>query len=92
MVVSARDEANMIGECLKSLRDQIANLFLVVVDDASVDGTDEVALKHAEVITLTTSKLVISRCAHFTRAIKESLGIRSLLTLFSYNSVPKSLV
>lgn len=53
---------------------------------------ESIALKYAEVITLTISKLVISRCAYFTRAIKESLGIRSLLTLFSYNSVPKSLV
>ena len=52
VVVSARDEANMIGECLKSLRDQIANLFLVVVDDGSVDGTDEVASKHADIFVI----------------------------------------
>jgi len=52
VVVSARDEANMIGECLKSLRDQIANLFLVVVDDGSVDGTDEVASKHADIVVI----------------------------------------
>lgn len=52
VVVSARDEANMIGECLRSLRDQIANLFLVVVDDGSVDGTDEVASKHADIVVI----------------------------------------
>jgi glycosyltransferase involved in cell wall biosynthesis len=52
VVVSARDEANMIGERLKSLWDQIANLFLVVVDDGSVDGTDEVASKHADIVVI----------------------------------------
>lgn len=52
VVVFARDEANMIGERLKSLRDQIANLFLVVVDDGSVDGTDEVASKHADIVLI----------------------------------------
>jgi len=52
VVVSARDEANMIGECLKSLRDQTANSFLVVVDDGSVDGTDEVASKHADIVVI----------------------------------------
>ena len=50
VVVNARDEANTIGECLKSLRGQTVKLFLVVVDDGSMDGTGEVASRYADVV------------------------------------------
>jgi len=50
VVVIARDEANVIGECLKRWRGQTVKLFLVVVDDGSVDGTGEVASRCADVV------------------------------------------
>ena len=49
VVVNARDEADVIGECLRSLRRQTVELFLVVVNDGSVDGTGEVASRYADV-------------------------------------------
>lgn len=50
VVVSARDEENVIEGCLKSLRCQTVKLFLVVVNDGSVDGTGEVASGYADVV------------------------------------------
>lgn len=50
VVVNARDEDNVIGDCLRSLRDQTVKLFLVVVNDGSVDRTREVALRYADAI------------------------------------------
>lgn len=50
VVVIARDEEKAIGECLESLRSQTVKLFLVVVDDGSVDRTGEVASRYADVV------------------------------------------
>lgn len=52
-VVSARDEEHAIGKCLQSLRDQTVKVFVVVVNDGSVDKTAEIASKYADfVVTL----------------------------------------
>jgi glycosyltransferase involved in cell wall biosynthesis len=50
VVVSARDEEDAIEECLKSLRGQTVKLFLVVVNDGSVDKTSDVASGYADVV------------------------------------------
>jgi len=50
VVVSARDEEDVIGKCLESLRSQTVKLFLVVVDDGSVDKTGEVASRYADFV------------------------------------------
>lgn len=50
VVVNARDEENVIGACLRSLRDQTVKLFLVVVNDGSIDKTREVASTYAHVV------------------------------------------
>lgn len=49
-VVVARDEGEIVGRCLESLRDQTVGLFLVVVDDGSLDDTGEVASGYADVV------------------------------------------
>ena len=41
-VVMATDENDVIERCLESLRSQKVMLFLVVVNDGSVDRTDEI--------------------------------------------------
>lgn len=50
VVVGARDEEDVVGDCLRSLRGQTVELFLVVVNDGSVDGTGEVASGYADVV------------------------------------------
>ena len=50
VVVGARDEEDVVGECLRSLRGQTVELFLVVVNDGSVDRTGEVASGYADVV------------------------------------------
>lgn len=50
VVVSARDEEDTIVKCLESLRNQTVKLFLVVVNDGSVDNTDRVASEQADVV------------------------------------------
>ena len=50
VTVNARDEEKVIEECLRSLRNQTLNLFVVVVNDGSADRTREVALKYADVV------------------------------------------
>lgn len=51
-IVAARNEADRIGDTLDSLRDAIPGVKLIVADDASEDGTAEVAMVHgAEVIS-----------------------------------------
>lgn len=50
VVVNARDEERVIGKCLKSLKDQTVELFLVVVNDGSVDKTREIASKYTDVV------------------------------------------
>jgi len=50
VVVNARDEEETIGRCLKSLRSQTVRLFLVVVNDGSLDATGEVASRYADVV------------------------------------------
>ena len=50
VTVNARDEEKVIRECLRSLRNQTVNLFVVVVNDGSVDHTREIALKYADVV------------------------------------------
>jgi glycosyltransferase involved in cell wall biosynthesis len=49
-VVVARDEGGIIGRCLESLRGQTLRLFLVVVNDGSLDDTGEVASMYADVV------------------------------------------
>lgn len=52
-VVSARDEEHIIGKCLQSLINQTVKVFVVVVDDGSVDKTAEVASNYTDsVVTL----------------------------------------
>ena len=52
-VVSARDEEQLVEKCLRSLRNQTVSVFLVVVDDGSVDRTGEIASNYADsVVTL----------------------------------------
>jgi len=50
VVLNARDEEKTIEKCLESLRGQTVELFLVVVDDGSIDGTREIASKYADVV------------------------------------------
>jgi len=50
VVVKARDEEEVIGGCLESLRDQAVKVVLVVVNDGSVDRTGEIASKYADVV------------------------------------------
>ena len=50
VVVNARNEEEVIGKCLESLRGQTVELFLVVVDDGSVDRTGKIASKFADVV------------------------------------------
>jgi glycosyltransferase involved in cell wall biosynthesis len=50
-IVAARNEADRIGATLDSLRQAMPGVKLIVADDASEDGTAEVAMQHgAEVI------------------------------------------
>ena len=49
-VVIARDEGRIIRACLESLRGQTVRLFLVVVNDGSLDDTGDVASKYADVV------------------------------------------
>ena len=50
VVVNARDEEKTIGKCLESLKKQTVRLFLVVVNDGSLDATGEVASRYADVV------------------------------------------
>jgi len=50
VVVLARDEGRIIGSCLESLRKQTLRLFLVVVNDGSLDDTGDVASRYADVV------------------------------------------
>lgn len=50
VVVCARNEEKVIGECLASLREQTAKVFIIVVNDGSSDKTSEVASKYANII------------------------------------------
>jgi glycosyltransferase involved in cell wall biosynthesis len=49
-VVVARDERRIIRTCLESLKRQTVDLFLVVVDDGSLDHTGALASKYADVV------------------------------------------
>jgi len=49
-VVVARNEERNIQPCLESLKRQTVNLFLVVVNDGSLDNTGKVASKLADVV------------------------------------------
>lgn len=49
-VVIARDEGTIIRTCLESLKRQTVDLFLVVVNDGSLDDTGDVAPKYADVV------------------------------------------
>ncbi len=52
MIVAARNEADRIGETLGALRTAFPGATVIVADDASVDGTAEIALtRGAEVIS-----------------------------------------
>lgn len=48
VVVSARNEEKVIGECLLSLRNQTVKLLLAVVNDGSLDRTGEIASEYAD--------------------------------------------
>ncbi len=50
VVVIARDEEKVVEKCLESLKNQTIELFLVVVNDGSVDGTSHIASKYADVV------------------------------------------
>jgi glycosyltransferase involved in cell wall biosynthesis len=49
-VVIARDEGENIRDCLESLRKQTIDLFLVVVNDGSLDDTGDIASEYADVV------------------------------------------
>jgi glycosyltransferase involved in cell wall biosynthesis len=49
-VVVARDEGRIIRACLESLKRQTVDVFLVVVNDGSLDDTGDVASKYANVV------------------------------------------
>lgn len=49
-VVIARDEGESLRACLESLRKQTINLFLVVVNDGSVDNTGDIASEYSDVV------------------------------------------
>jgi glycosyltransferase involved in cell wall biosynthesis len=49
-VVIARDEGKNIRACLESLRKQTIDLFLVVVNDGSLDDTGNVASEYADIV------------------------------------------
>jgi len=50
VVISARDEEDTIAKCLESLRNQTVKLFLVVVNDGSLDNTSKVVSEQANVV------------------------------------------
>jgi len=50
VVVIARNEEKSITKCLESLRDQTVKVFLVVVNDGSIDRTGEAASRYADVV------------------------------------------
>lgn len=50
VLVVARDEERVIKKCLENLRRQTVELFLVVVNDGSVDETGQIASKYADVV------------------------------------------
>lgn len=49
-MVTARDEEDVLAKCLESLRNQTIKLFLVVVNDGSVDETGSIAAKYADAV------------------------------------------
>ena len=49
-IVIARDEENRIEACLESLRNQSVTMFIVVVNDGSIDGTKRIASQYADLI------------------------------------------
>jgi len=51
-IVAARNEADRIGDTLRALTEALPGVVLVLADDASGDGTAEVAMRHgAEVVS-----------------------------------------
>ncbi len=51
-VVIARDEETRIESCLKSLCNQSINLYVVVVNDGSLDDTAGIASQYADLIVV----------------------------------------
>ena len=51
-VVVARDEGRIIRMCLESLKGQTVELFVVVVNDGSLDNTGEIASRYADVVVV----------------------------------------
>ncbi len=49
-VVIARDEENRIEACLESLRNQSVNMYVVVVNDGSLDDTAWIASHYADLV------------------------------------------
>ena len=47
VIVAARNEADRIGETVKALREALPSAVIWVADDASADGTAEVAMAAA---------------------------------------------
>jgi hopene-associated glycosyltransferase HpnB len=64
-IIPARDEADLIGDTVRSLLQQInvVPLQLIVVDDASTDGTAEAATGAASVINASERLLVVRGAA-----------------------------
>lgn len=49
-VIIARDEGKNIRACLESLRKQTLNLFIVVVNDGSIDNTGDIASEYSDIV------------------------------------------
>ncbi|MGQ9680672.1 MAG: glycosyltransferase family 2 protein [Candidatus Bathyarchaeia archaeon] len=50
VVLVARDEERFLERCLASLRSQTVKVFIVVVDDGSIDTTFKIASEHADIV------------------------------------------
>ncbi len=72
MIVAARNEADRIGETLDALRGSFPGATVIVADDASEDGTSEIALgRGAEVISRGRPH---GKGANMTAAAEAALG------------------
>ncbi|MFF3599084.1 glycosyltransferase [Kitasatospora indigofera] len=88
VVVPARDEEELLGDCLDALRRAAGHprvralpVRVVVVADACVDGTAAVALRHgAELLELSAGSVGAARAAGSDHAVGLALAARPGLT------------